>query len=132
MSFFYWSISFMYKITRKLYFLMQFLMLYFQLVAKHFKQINVVEKEVITFFIYTAKNYKNRLDKHHPDSSIWKSDSSQTKLSLQSTYVMNCFFCLSISLLSLICYNFIVCFKCYICKWVGKTSWACFVTHFLF
>jgi len=37
------------------------------LVARHFKTIPVVEKEALTFFIYMAKNYKNRFDNKHGD-----------------------------------------------------------------
>jgi len=34
----------------------------FQIVARHFKTIPVVEKEALTYFIYMAKNYKSRFD----------------------------------------------------------------------
>ena len=43
---------------------------YFQLVSKHFRQISVVEKEVLTYFIYMAKTYKNRFDKSFGDG-VW-------------------------------------------------------------
>ncbi|ESP01823.1 hypothetical protein LOTGIDRAFT_200055 [Lottia gigantea] len=37
-------------------------------VAKHFKNIPVVEKEALTFFIYMAKNYKSRFDQKYMDT----------------------------------------------------------------
>lgn len=34
-----------------------------QLVSKHFRQIHVIEKEVLTYFIYMAKSCRSRFDK---------------------------------------------------------------------
>lgn len=41
------------------------LVFFFQLVARHFKTIPVIEKEALTFFIYMAKNYKSKFDQKH-------------------------------------------------------------------
>jgi len=38
-------------------------------VARHFKTIPVVEKEVLTFFIYMAKSYKSRFDSKQMESA---------------------------------------------------------------
>lgn len=38
-----------------------------EIVAKHFRTIPVEEKEALTYFIYMAKNYKNRLDQKPND-----------------------------------------------------------------
>lgn len=40
-----------------------------EFVARHFKTIQVVEKEALTFFIYMAKNYKSRFDTKHLEAS---------------------------------------------------------------
>ena len=42
---------------------------FFQTVSRHFKTIPVVEKEVLTFFIYMAKSYKSRFDSKHMEAS---------------------------------------------------------------
>ncbi|ELU13636.1 hypothetical protein CAPTEDRAFT_122230 [Capitella teleta] len=40
-----------------------------EMVSRHFKTIHVVEKEVLTFFIYMAKSHKSRFDSKHDASS---------------------------------------------------------------
>lgn len=41
----------------------------FQMVAKHFHSMEVEEKEALAYFIYVAKNFKNRLDHPRPIES---------------------------------------------------------------
>ena len=43
----------------------------FQMVARHFKQIKVIEKDVLTYFIYAAKNHRGRLDSKQPGENVW-------------------------------------------------------------
>lgn len=39
------------------------------MVAKHFHSMEVEEKEALAYFIYVAKNFKNRLDHPRPIES---------------------------------------------------------------
>ena len=45
------------------------LLLIFQTVARHFKTINVDEKEALTYFIYMAKSHRSRLDQKNADTT---------------------------------------------------------------